>query len=297
MPPNASSSWDIIPLLGANENASSAVQLRLRGSSPGGLCLSSAGPVVPPTEDPWCVANNNMWRSATDTLQQWPRVMVEVESVAAQGGVSRPGAWSFPDCLELGVPGEGVLTWEESKANLALFAVTSAPLLLGNDARAGRMQPRLVALLTNPDMLAVNAAYDAEAAFAGGRMWTKPGGRELWAKPLGAGAAAAVLFNRGGATTPCNIPADQPQLAPCDDDPARAHGAQRVALAFGTDFPRGWLLPDVGDDELVECDVFDIFATPDAGQGAPLGRFQGGWAAVVPPHGVRFVRVGNCTAG
>ena len=242
-----------------------------------------------------------MWRSATDTLQQWPRVMVEVESMAAMGGVSRPGAWSFPDCLELGVPGVGVLTWEESKANLALFAVTSSPLLLGNDARAGRMQPRLVALLTNPDMLAVDAAYDAPAAFAGGRMWTRPGGRELWAKPLGAGAAAAVLFNRGGATTPCNVPADQPQLAPCDDDPAQSHGAQRVALAFGDDLPASWLAAgelhlhhdaDGGAAEL-ECDVFDVFATP--GHGAPLGRFQGGWAAVVPPHGVRFVRVENCT--
>jgi hypothetical protein len=39
------------------------------------------------------------------------------------------------------------LTWEESKANLALFAVTSSPLILGNDPREGRMQARLVQLL------------------------------------------------------------------------------------------------------------------------------------------------------
>ena len=41
--------------------------------------------------------------------------------------------------LELGVPGEGVYTWEETKAILALFAVTSSPLILGNDPRPGRM--------------------------------------------------------------------------------------------------------------------------------------------------------------
>ena len=64
---------------------------------------------------------------------------------------------SFPDCLELGVPGGGSLTWEESKSVLALFAVTSSPLILGNDARKGRMQQRLVDLLTNPDMIAVSA--------------------------------------------------------------------------------------------------------------------------------------------
>jgi hypothetical protein len=31
--------------------------------------------------------------------------MIEVESMATQGHISRPGAWSFPDCLELGVAG------------------------------------------------------------------------------------------------------------------------------------------------------------------------------------------------
>ena len=90
--------------------------------------------------------------------------MVEVESMGTQGHISRPGAWSFPgattthfrprspfdengirsdendftalasDCLEIGVPGGGSLTWEESKSNLALFAVTSSPLILGVSA-------------------------------------------------------------------------------------------------------------------------------------------------------------------
>ena len=59
------------------------------------------------------------------------RIMVEVESMATQGHVSRPGAWSFPDCTEIGTAGQSTLTWEESKANLALFAVTSSPLILG----------------------------------------------------------------------------------------------------------------------------------------------------------------------
>ena len=32
--------------------------------------------------------------------------------------------------------------------------------MLGNDARPGKMQPRLVDLLTNPDLLAVNSFYN-----------------------------------------------------------------------------------------------------------------------------------------
>lgn len=126
--------------------------------------------------------------------------MIEVESVANAGTISRPGAWAFPDCLELGVPGEGTLTWEESKAVLALFAVTSSPLILGNDARRGKMADRLVALLTNEDMLLTNQRYSNVHRFAGGRLATAPGGRELWAKPLppkaAAVAAAAVRNSR-----------------------------------------------------------------------------------------------------
>ena len=36
------------------------------------------------------------------------------------------GAWSFPDCLELGVAGEGTFTWNEAQTVLALFAITSS---------------------------------------------------------------------------------------------------------------------------------------------------------------------------
>ena len=57
-----------------------------------GLCLSSAGAGVAAAADPWCAQNNNMWRSNTDVLQCWPRSMVEAESVATQGTISRPGA-------------------------------------------------------------------------------------------------------------------------------------------------------------------------------------------------------------
>jgi len=54
------------------------------------LCLA-AGPRWQNTPDPWCVANNNMWRTNTDTLQQWPRIMQELESLVGLGAISRPG--------------------------------------------------------------------------------------------------------------------------------------------------------------------------------------------------------------
>ena len=280
------------------------------------LCLSSAGATVVPVADPWCLANNNMWRSNTDVLQNWVRTMVEVESLATQGHISRPGSWSFPDCMELGVPGEGSLTWQESMSVLALFAVTSSPLMLGNDAREGKMQQRLVDLLTNPAMLSVNQIYDAKHAFAGGRIATSAPARELWGKPLGNGTVAVVLLNRGGKAigeidervgplprnckdptkpecTGCYIPSDLPQLSPCDDNATASTGAQTLTLNLDQ-IPKEWLgASEESDTKIASCEFFDIFATPHAG--ASLGRLST-FSAVVPPHGVRFLRLSDCSA-
>lgn len=288
-------------------------------------CLTSAGQLVKPPVDPWCLSNNNMWRSNTDVLQSWSRTMIEVESMANQGYISRPGAWSFPDCLELGVAGSGVYTWEESKSVLALFAVTSSPLILGNDPREGHMQKRLVELLTNPDMLAVDQQYSSAAGFAGGRIATQSNARELWAKPLPNHSVAVVLFNRAGTVigefpakgvdpnykpkhcddptqppcTGCYINDDRMWLAPCDDNVTASSGAQ--TLSFDLDkIPRDWLISSsdpatsTGGGSL-SCEAFDIFDT--AHRGKSLGTIRGTWSAVVPPHGVKFLRLSNCNLG
>ena len=287
----------------------SVVSLESKASP--GLCLSSSGSPVATSIDPWCVQNNNMWRSQTDVLQCWPRTMIEVESMAEQGTISAPGGWSFPDCLELGVPGYGSYTWNEAQSVLALFAVTSSPLMLGNDARPGRMQHRLVHLLTNPDLLAVNADYNAGIGFAGGRIWSAPVGKEVWAKPLLDGQAAVVLLNRAGLASGVALGDRNPYfapyagcfdlhgrsdaiLSPCDDNATASHGAQTLALDLDL-IPRSWIaLP--ASPGVVSCEVFDILATPHAGEA--LGRHDGdSWSALVPPHGVRFLRVSDCRLG
>jgi hypothetical protein len=242
------------------------------------LCLTADGGAGrrAPWADPWCWENNNMWRSNTDVLQVWTRVMMEVESMATQGYISRPGAWSFPDCLEIGVAGQSTLSWEESKTNLALFAVTSSPLILGNDPRDGRMQDRVVSLYLNKDMIAVDQQYSTKFKFAGGRIWSRVGGAELWAKPLNTptNSVAVVLFNRGGTvvgTTPvgsrpppahcsdpssplgvcagCFVDDDKPWLSPCDDNATASVGAQEIAVDFSRDIPSAWFGAGAGAGE------------------------------------------------
>jgi hypothetical protein len=113
--------------------------------------------------------------------------------------------------------------------------------------------------------------------------------------------------------------------SPCDDNATATSGAQQMTLDFSV-LPRSWLglpeqrpsksAPSRGGDSkggrggeeassssnnetnametmVISCDVYDILATP--GLGAALGRYSGGWSAMVPPHGVKFLRLGNCT--
>jgi hypothetical protein len=120
-----------------------------------GQCLS-VGPSQSMPIDPWCTEDVNMFRSNTDSLQVWGRMMDELESLVGMGSVSQPGSWAFPDYMQLGVPMVGSLTWEESKTLLSIWAVSSAPLIISNDVRPGRVQQRILNLFLNKDMLRVS---------------------------------------------------------------------------------------------------------------------------------------------
>jgi hypothetical protein len=170
-------------------------------------------------------------------------------------------------------------------------------------------------------MLEVDQAYDENNAFAGARIYTEPPGREIWAKPMGNGTVAAVLFNRAGSvvgTTPegadpppsqcsdptkqiypchgCYVNDDRPWLAPCDDNATASTGAQLLSLDFAT-LPSAWVAPSAQalkqqQPTPRDCDVFDIYGETGA-RGKSLGRMST-FSAVVPPHGVRFLRLSGC---
>ena len=273
---------------------------QLHPDSAPSMCLAS-GPVVTMPQDPWCAENNNMWRSNTDSIQQWGRLTTQIASFVGQGTVSKPGAWAFGDCLEVGVPGIAALTWQETMSHIAIWSVCSQPLFLGNDVREGYIQPRLLELMLNPDMLRVNQVY---AGNAGDRLWTGPMGQEVWGKPLPNRTAAIVVLNQYGlplVTEPgtctgqwagwcgaCNT--FKPIDTPCDDNATVSIGAQTIKLDFSV-IPSKWLAP-AADGAVSECEVFDIFASPQRGKS--LGRMHEFVAQDLPPHGSRFLLVRNC---
>ena len=100
--------------------------------------------------------------------------------------------------------------------------------------------------------------------------------------------------------TGCFVDNDKPWLAPCDDNATASSGSQEVLLELAR-LPRPWLGLDgtaaAGGGArggAISCAVFDIFgnATP---RGEALGHVHGQWSATIPPHGVRFIQLSNCT--
>lgn len=96
-----------------------------------------------------------------------------------------------------------------------------------------------------------------------------------------------------GPCTGCFLNGDSWYYAPCDDNLTASTGAQQITADFSV-LPREWLELPALEPSTISCDVFDIFATPS--KGTSIGRFNGGWSAIVPPHGVRFIRLTGCTA-
>lgn len=94
------------------------------------------------------------------------------ERVAPHAG---PGHWNDPDTLLLGNFG---LSYEQQKAQLAIWAVIAAPFLLSNDLRT--ITPEIKELLLNREVIAI----DQDPLGIQGRQLKKGNGVEVWARPV-----------------------------------------------------------------------------------------------------------------
>lgn len=145
----------------------------------------------------------NLWRNYLDIADTWVSVEHTIDFYASIQAMlaeaAAPGRWNDPDMLIIGNFG---LSYDQSKTQMALWAILAAPLLMSNDLR--RMRPELKRILLNKDIIAVN--QDPL-----GRMGQKvlaQNGVEIWRRPITPVVAgkffsfALVAFNRnimGGA--------------------------------------------------------------------------------------------------
>ncbi|XP_037568676.1 alpha-N-acetylgalactosaminidase-like [Dermacentor silvarum] len=139
----------------------------------------------------------NLWRYYDDISDSWESVLSILDYYASvQDTLIRatgPGRWSDPDMLIIGNYG---LSYDQSKAQMALWAILAAPLFMSVDLRT--IRPEFKEILLNRQIIAVNQDPLGKM----GRRIVSVNGIEVWARPVtpvtdeGFPSAAIVLFNR-----------------------------------------------------------------------------------------------------
>jgi alpha-galactosidase len=83
------------------------------------------------------------------------------------------------------------MTSSEAQAQLSMWAILAAPLILGSDPRA--LSPETIDMLENRQVIAV----DQDPLGIQGTVVDQEGSGQVWSKPLAGGRAAIALLNRG----------------------------------------------------------------------------------------------------
>ncbi|XP_061668003.1 alpha-N-acetylgalactosaminidase [Syngnathoides biaculeatus] len=134
----------------------------------------------------------NLWRNYDDIQDSWDSVLNIVdwffdnqEVLTAAAG---PGRWNDPDMLIIGDFG---LSMEQSRSQMALWAIMAAPLFMSNDLRTVGSGAR--SILQNKMAIGIN--QDA-LGLQGRRILKEKSGVEVFWRPLSNGASALAFFSR-----------------------------------------------------------------------------------------------------
>jgi len=164
------------------------------------IVLSLSPGATPVSQAAHVATYANLWREADDFWDSWAPLNNEFTLGDAWRDAVGPGHWPDGDMLPVGhlsVGNRSVgedrrthFTDNEQLTLLSLWALLPAPLMVG--ANLPDNDPRTRALLTNPEVLAVNQ----DALGTPGTRVSPPGDQEVWVKPLADGSRAAGLFNK-----------------------------------------------------------------------------------------------------
>jgi hypothetical protein len=159
----------------------------------------------------WAPAIAQSWRTDTDIgftkNIQFVNVLRNLDADAAHPRAASPGHWNDPDYLG---PGLG-MTRSEAQAQLTMWAIVAAPLILGSDPRT--LSPALVSMLENRQVIAI----DQDRLGIQGTPIQQHGDGQVWVKPLVGGSRAVALLNRGPRALRLTTSAEAIGLAPAGD--------------------------------------------------------------------------------
>ncbi|XP_072218300.1 alpha-N-acetylgalactosaminidase [Leuresthes tenuis] len=134
----------------------------------------------------------NLWRNYGDIQDSWGSVLNIVdwffENQDILASVAGPGKWNDPDMLVIGDFG---LSMDQSRTQMALWAIMAAPLFMSNDLRTLSSGARFI--LQNKVAIGIN--QDA-LGIQGRRIVKEKSGIEVFWRPLSNNASALVFFSR-----------------------------------------------------------------------------------------------------
>ncbi|MDX2196863.1 MAG: putative Ig domain-containing protein [Cytophagales bacterium] len=139
--------------------------------------------------------NGNLWRTTGDIEDTWSSLYRIGFSQHELYPYAKPGRWNDPDMLIVGMVGWGPnlhptrLTISEQYTHISLWAMLSAPLLIGCDM--AQLDDFTLNLLKNSEVIDINqdiAAKQAQRVF-------KNNNYEIYVKTLNDGGKAIAIFN------------------------------------------------------------------------------------------------------
>ncbi|XP_004642666.1 alpha-N-acetylgalactosaminidase [Octodon degus] len=134
----------------------------------------------------------NLWRNYDDIQDSWKDVLSILDWFVLHQDilqpVAGPGHWNDPDMLIIGNFG---LSFEQARAQMALWTVLAAPLFMSTDLRT--ISAQNVEILQNPLMIKIN---QDPLGIQGRRIVKEKSQIEVFMRPLSDEASALVFFSR-----------------------------------------------------------------------------------------------------
>jgi alpha-galactosidase len=156
----------------------------------------------------WAPRISQSWRTDTDIGATrkilFKNVLRNLDADAAHPKAAGRGHWNDPDYLG---PGLG-MTLAESQAQLSMWAMVAAPLILGSNPRA--LSPATFSMLKNRQVIAI----DQDRLGIQGAVVQTQGSGQVWARRLAGGDRAVALLNRGSQTLRITTTLSKVGLAP-----------------------------------------------------------------------------------
>jgi len=138
---------------------------------------------------------SNMYRTGPDIRDSWHGLYHCTFTLDKWGPYGGPGHWNDPDMMILGNVTTGSemhptrLTPDEQYTHISLFALLSAPLLIGCPIE--QLDAFTLNLLTNDEVIEI----DQDPLGKSARLISDKGGVQTWLKPMADGSYAVGFFN------------------------------------------------------------------------------------------------------